>query len=170
MAANMAHPALQTALYNEHVNELLDHLLGLCPADIEYAARHRQETWFYAGKFPACVARSNGYANTPTEHLGNQLPGEMNAIVEFLFPSIGTMAEPDGASYAQAECLRLHSLWRAKLHDPTDSNDTMHGRYRMIEVLDMDEGDRDQYGNVRAADNDTNNILWVCRANVRAYQ
>jgi hypothetical protein len=164
------HPALQTVLYDEEYLAFAAHLLSLAPEDISSDGKHDAETWFYGGVFPAMVVRSNGYSDTPTEHASNQVPGEIDVIVEFMYPSIGSMAEPDGAAYASKLTLHLHSLWRSNLYNPLTTARTMDGKYSMISILSMDEGDRDQYGNVRAGDNDTDSILWVNRCNVRAYQ
>jgi len=166
----VAHPSLETVLYHEEYEALAEHLLSLAPPEVDPRGKHTAETWFYGGVFPAMVVRSNGNSDTPTETGSNQVPGELDLVVEFKYPSIGTMAQPDGGSYAQRETLRLHSLWRSNLYDPATTARTMDGKYRMIAILSMDEGDRDQYGNILAADNDSDNILWVCRCNVRAYQ
>ncbi len=163
------HPQLRVVLYHEFWAEFAAHLLSLAPAEVAENARHEGETWNFYGNFPAVDVVEQGYPHVPTERHANQLPGQVDATVSFFYPSVGSLAEPDGAKYAEKVTRRLHSLWRAALYEPGGDAHNMGGRLERIEIISADAGDRDRFGNVRRGDNDTQNILWQHSTQVRAY-
>ncbi len=163
------HPQLKVVLYHEFWEQFAAHLLSLAPAEIAPEARHEGETWNFYGRFPAVDVVESGYPHVPTERHWNQLPGQVDARVEFFFPSVGTLADPDGTKHAEKVCRRLHSLWRAALYAPGSTAFSMDGRVDRIEIISADAGDRDRFGNVRRIDTDTQNILWMHGCNVRCY-
>lgn len=165
----VAHPQLARAYYHVFFRRYAAHLLRLCPADVSAAARHIGEQWFFNGDFPAAEVSGLGYPHVPVDSYGNQLPGEVDVTLSFFYPSIGTLAHPDGALYAENYTRELHSYWRANLYEPGANAFNFDGRLERIEIISADSGDRDRFGNVRRGDNDTQNILWQERLIVRAY-
>ena len=166
----MTAAVLPLALYEDYdlaVSEITAFLLGLSP--VPEAARHDFPPFFNGRNFPAHLAYETGDSEEPRGSDRGTMPGVVELNNDFVYPSVGTLAERDGQKNATVETRKAYSGFRKRLFDPMQTNDTMDGRVRGIVLVSSDTGDYDAFGNPRGVELRTETLLLVRRAITRVY-
>ena len=151
--------------YNEVVEEIISHLLSFSP--VPEGQRHDAPPFIHGRKFPAHCVYETGDIEEPKGSDSSTMPGVIGFNVDFVYPSVGTLAKRDGIASATLQTRQVYSDFRKNLH--TGMRRSMDGRVLRISLVSSDSGDFDAFGNPRGAELGTESILWVRRAICRVY-
>lgn len=153
--------------YNEVVEEIISHLLSFSP--VPEGSRYDAPPFFHGRNFPAHCVYETGDSEEPKGSQNSILPGVIDFHIDFVYPSVGTLAKKDGIASATLETRKVYSDFRKALYSSEAMRASMDGRVRFISLVSSDSGDFDAFGNPRGAELRTESILWVRRAITRVY-
>lgn len=153
--------------YDEVVQEITAFFLSLSP--VVPTARHDFPPFLHGKDFPAHSVYETGESEEPKGGDSGLMPGVIEFNLDFVYPSMGTLAERDGAKSATFETRKAYSDFRKALYDPRKTNDTMDGRVRWVSLVSSDTSDYDAFGNPRGMELRTETLLLVRRAIGRVF-